>query len=168
MAVSIVLGYGAWIVITRPLSRDGSAVRRVAPPNDSLAFVSVAAEGVDVEIVGPSGARTSTAGSPNAGRIPGSETVVDCPGFADARGKEVACTASITLSTPAEGEYTVVVRSTTPKWVTLNIGWATASGLKQGGFDVQMQIAPGGATGFQLAVVRDAVSQRSEPRPLKP
>jgi hypothetical protein len=166
LAVCGGLGYGAWIGLTRPPSKGKAPTRREAPKNDSLAFVAVAGEGVDLEVIAPSGRTTSTAGPTSGDRIPGSDATVDCPGFADSRTGESACTASINISAPAAGDYTVVARAgATQRTVTLNVGWATASQVKRGGFDVRVQIAPGGATAFTFTAARDAVSQRSEPRP---
>ena len=167
MAICAGLGYGAWKGLTRPPGARASA-RRVAPANDSLEFVSVAGEGVDLEVTGPTGARTTTTGSVGEGRIPGSETSVDCPGFADPGGREMDCTASVTISTPAPGDYTIVVRSAKVRGLTLNVGWSTVSQLKHGGFDVRAQVAAGGATAFTIAVARASVTQRSEPKPVSP
>lgn len=169
VAVSTALGYGAWISLTRPKGPGRSPTARMAPANDSLGFVSVAAEGVDLEIMSPEGARTSTrAADPTDSRIARSEASVDCPGFADPDGKESECTASINVSQPAAGDYTVIARATAPRVVTLNVGWATESQFKRGGFDVRLQVARGGATSFTIIVSRDAVTQRSEPRAIAP
>ncbi|HVZ50289.1 MAG TPA: hypothetical protein VG916_16005, partial [Gemmatimonadaceae bacterium] len=153
VAVSGVLGYAAWKGLTKPPGGHAPA-RRAAPANDSLSFVSVAGEGVDLEIIGPTGARAMTTGSAAEGRIPGSETSVDCPGFTDPGAKEAACTASITVNTPAPGDYTVIARSPTPRALTVNVGWSTVSQLKRGGFDVRLQVAGGGATAFAVVVAR--------------
>jgi len=169
VAVSTALGYGAWISLTRPQRPSRSAAARLAPANDSLGFVSIAAEGVDLEMVSPDGGRTSTrAADPTDSRIARSEAAVDCPGFAEPDGKESACTASVNVNQPAAGDYTVIARATTQRAVTLNVGWATESQLKRGGFDVRLQVARGGATSFTIIVGRDAVTQRSEPRAIAP
>ena len=169
VAVSTALGYGAWISLTRPKGRSRPQAARVAPANDSLGFVSIAAEGVELEIVSPDGARTSTrAVDPIDSRIARSESSVDCPGFSQPDGKESDCTASININQPTAGDYTVIARATGSRVVTLNVGWATASQFKRGGFDVRVQVSAGGATSFAIILTRDAVSQRSEPRPLRP
>lgn len=162
------LGYGAWLALTRPKSRGAAASATVAYTGpDSVGFVSVTGEGVELELVGQSGARTLTAGGGSSHqKIPGSETTVDCPGFSSPGGAESACTTSINVSTPAIGDYSVVVRSTTPRAVVLNVGWATASQARRGGFDVRVQVARGGATAFVIIVTREGVTQRSEPRPV--
>ena len=162
------LGYGAWLALTRPKSRDAGAPATVAYTGpDSVGFVSVTGEGVELELIGPGGARTLTAaGGPGRPKIPGSETTIDCPGFSSPGGAESACTASINVNTPSVGDYSVVVRSTTPRAVVLNVGWATASQTRRGGFDVRVQVARGGATSFGIIVTREGVTQRSEPRPV--
>ena len=170
LAVCAGLGYGAWVALTRPRLRSGQQMTaRLAPANDSMGFVSVAAEGVDLELVAPDGARSATSGGvAGALRIAGAEPSVDCPGFADPGGKESACTASINVIAPAAGDYTIIARATASRAVTLNIGWATASETRRGAFDVRVQVARGGATSFAIIVGRDAVSQRTEPRPIAP
>ncbi len=170
VALSAVLGFGAWKLITRPKERPGQrAVRREAPANDSLGFISVAGEGVDLEILAADGSRTSTAGAATAaGRVPRSDATVDCPGFAEPGGKESACTASIHLGAPSPGDYTIIARAPDARMVVLNVGWATASQASRGAFDVRVQVARGGATAFTIIAARNAVSQRSEPRPYTP
>lgn len=169
VAISTALGYGAWISLTRPKGPSRAAISREAPANDSLGFVSIAAEGVDLEMVSPDGTRTSTrASDPTDGRIARSEASVDCPGFANPDGKESDCTASIIVNQPAAGDYTVIARAAGRRIVTLNVGWATESQIKRGAIDVRLQIAAGNATSFTIIVARDAVSQRSEPRPHSP
>ena len=165
VAICTALGYGAWKLLTRPHKRDTeTAVRRAAPPNDSLGFVSVAGEGVDLEIVAPSGMRTSTAAGVSGARIPRSESQVDCPGFSAPGGRESECTASVHVNAPPPGDYTIVARATETRAVVLNVGWATASQVQHGAFDVRVQVARGGATSFRIIVARESVSQRSEPR----
>lgn len=168
MAVCAGLGYLAWIGLTRPPGSRRAAPRRVAPANDSLAFVAVAGEGVDLEVIAPDGQWTSTADASHASRIPSSDASVDCPGFSEPGGSEAACTASIHVSTPRPGDYVIVVRGTRPRALVVNVGWATASQVKRGGFDVRVQVAPGSPTAFSIVASRDAVSQRSEPRPYAP
>lgn len=170
VAISVALGYGAWLALTRPPSRGGSpTLRRQAPANDSLGFISVAGEGVDLEVVAPTGQRTGT-GAPvgAASRIPASEAVVDCPGFSLPGGSEATCSASVHLTSPAPGDYTVITRSSDARAVVLNVGWATASQVRRGAFDVRVQVARGGATAFTVIVGRDGVSQRTQPRPYAP
>lgn len=170
IALCTALGYGAWIALTRPKSRDaGAPVSKTYTGPDSVGFVSVAGDGVDLELVGPGGTRTATAVSASGQqKITGTETTIDCPGFASPGGAESACTASINVNTPSIGDYTVVVRSATARAVVLNVGWATASQARRGGFDVRVQVAGGGATSFVVIVTREGVSQRSEPRPVSP
>ena len=170
VAVSAALGYGAWKLITRPKGRAGqSAVRRAAPANDSLGFISVAGEGVELEILAPDGSRTSTAGaSGGPGQVPRSDATVDCPGFSGPGGRESDCTASIHLSAPAPGDYTIIARTADARVVVLNVGWATASQVLRGAFDVRVPVARGGATAFTIIAGRDVVSRRSEPRPYTP
>jgi hypothetical protein len=168
VVVSAVLGYLAWIGLTRPPNSRRASALRVAPANDSLAFIAVAGEGVDLEVIAPDGRRASTAGGLAAPRIPGSDASVDCPGFSDPGGTEAACTASISLAAPMPGDYVIVVRSARPRALVVNVGWATASQVKRGGFDVRVQVAPGKPASFAIAAVRDGVSQRSEPRPYAP
>ncbi|MEA3246004.1 MAG: hypothetical protein U9Q74_07580 [Gemmatimonadota bacterium] len=168
LAVCAGLGYLAWIGLTRPPGARRATPRRVAPANDSLAFVAVAGEGVDLEVIAPDGRRTSTVGTAHDGRIPGSESSVDCPGYSDPGGTEAACTASVNVSTPRPGDYVIVVRSARPRALVVNVGWATESQVKRGGFDVRVQVAPGSPTAFSIVALRDAVSQRSEPRPYAP
>lgn len=170
VAISAALGYGAWKAITRPKARPGqSAMRRVAPANDSLGFISVAGEGVDLEILAPDGSRTSTTGAADGpGRVPRSDATVDCPGFSDPGGREAACTVSIHLGAPAAGDYTIIARAADARVAVLNVGWATASQALKGAFDVRVQVARGGATAFTIIAGRDVVSRRSEPRPYAP
>jgi hypothetical protein len=170
VALSAVLGFGAWKVITRPKERPGQrAVRREPPANDSLGFISVAGEGVDLEIVAPDGSRTSTNGaSTGPGRVPRSDATVDCPGFSAPGGRESECTASIHLGAPAPGDYTIIARAADARVVVLNVGWATASEVLRGAFDVRVQVSRGGASAFTIIASRDAVSRRSEPRPYTP
>jgi hypothetical protein len=167
VAVCAALGYGAWTMLTAPKKRAGQeAVERVVPANDSLGFISVAGEGVELEIVAPDGKRTSTNEAPSSPtRIARSETLVDCPGVGAPGGKEEECTASIHLGTPIPGDYTIIARATKARASVLNVGWATASQIQRGGFDVIVQVARNGATSFRVIVARDNVSQRSEPRP---
>lgn len=163
------LGYGAWLALTRPKSRDtGATVSKAYIGPDSVGFVSVAGEGVELELVSPNGARTLTAAGAPGNKIAGSETAVDCPGFASPGGAESACTASINVNTPPVGDYTIVVRSTAPRAVVLNVGWATASQARRGGFDVRVQVARGMAASFVVIVTRESATQRSEPRPVSP
>jgi hypothetical protein len=137
----------------------------VAPPNDSLGFVSIAGEGVDLEIVGPDGIRTSTnAASDPAKRIPNSEAQVDCPGFTTPGARESDCTASIHVNTPKPGDYTIVGRATENRAIVLSVGWATTSEVLHGAFHVPVQVRRGGATSFVVIVGRDNVTQRSEPK----
>jgi hypothetical protein len=144
-------------------------VKRIAPPNDSLAFVSVAGEGVELEIVAPDGRRTLTTEAQSAPtRIAHSKTDVDCPGVAAPGMKEAACTSSIHLGFPVPGDYLIVVRSPELRASVLNVGWATESQIQHGAFDVTVQVARGGATAFRVIVARDNVSRRSEPRPYTP
>ncbi len=166
--MSGVLGYLAWIGITRPPGSSKRSARRSAPANDSLAFLSVAGDGVELEIVAPDGRRTATSGATGADRIPGSEGTVDCPRFAAPGASEEECTASISISTPSPGDYTVIVRSTRSRAIVVNVGWSTVSQLKRGGFDVRVQVAPGRPSAFMIDATRDAVGQRSEPRPVSP
>jgi hypothetical protein len=170
LLLSTALGYGAWAALTRPRQRpEQVAARRTAPANDSLGFVSVAGDGVDLEVVAPSGLRTATSAAFSTGsRIPGSDAQVDCPGITGPGTREATCTASIHLSSPSPGDYTVVVRSSSARAVVLNVGWATTSQQRRGGFDVPVQVARGGATAFTVIVTRDGVSQRTEPRPRSP
>ena len=170
VVVCAALGYGAWKALTRPKPRDAAAPpgRQHTGP-DSVGFVSVAGEGVELEMLGPGGTRTSTAGGVAAQpKIAGSETSVDCPGFASPGGNESACTASINVNSPAPGDYTIVSRSGASRAVVLNVGWATASQARRGGFDVRVQVSRGGATSFAIIVSREGVSQRSEPRAVTP
>ncbi len=170
LAISTGLGYGAWVALTRPKARTGQfAAARVAPENDSIGFVSVAAEGVDLEVLAPDGSRASTRGlDGERAKLAGSESSVDCPGFAEPDGKESACTASINVSTPPPGDYTVIARAAGRRSVLLNVGWATTSQMKRGAFDVRIDVPSNGATSFQIIVGRESVSQRSEPRPVAP
>jgi len=168
VAASAALGYLAWIGLTRPPDGRRAAPRRVAPANDSLAFVSVAGEGVDLELIAPDGRRASTAGGSAAPRIPASDASVDCPGYSEPGGTEAACTASIKVSEPAAGDYVVVVHSARPRALVVNVGWATTSQLKRGGFDVRVQAGPGTPSSFTIAAFRDGVTQRTEPRPYAP
>jgi len=169
VVICAALGYGAWRRLTRPKSRDaGPAARLVQTGPDSVGFVSVAGEGVELEIVAPGGARTTTGGAEGQAKIVRSDAGVDCPGFAGPRGQDAVCTASINLNTPAPGDYTVVARSVDRRAVVLNVGWATASQARKGAFDVRVQVAPRGATSFVIIVSREGVSQRSEPRPRAP
>lgn len=170
VAVCTALGYGAWIVLTRPKVRGAKApIVRVDPAHDSVGFVAVAGEGVDIDVSGPSGARASTRGaSAEAARLARSESSVDCPGFADPGGKESACTASINVKTPAVGDYTITVRSQDERAVTLNVGWASASQVRKGAFYVRVPVAARGASAFTIIVARDGVTQRSEPRAIAP
>lgn len=163
------LGYGAWMLLIRPPEPPRTAARRAAPADDPVGFVSVAAEGVDLELVAPGDLRTTTTGGVGAERrIPRSESNVDCPGFSAPDGSESACTASIHVGTPAAGDYTVIVRSTTPRAVVLNVGWASVSEARRGAFDVPIQVSVGRAAAFAIIIARDGVSQRSEPRVLTP
>jgi hypothetical protein len=140
-------------------------VKRMAPPNDSLGFLSVAAEGVDLEVVSPDGTRTSTSADPAAtGRIPNSESEVDCHGAPGPGGRETSCTASVNVKTPRPGDYTIVARATSARAVMLSVGWGTVSELQRGAFDVPVQVARGGTTSFSVIVARDNVSQRTQPR----
>ena len=170
VALCTALGYGAWILLSRPVKREGqTAVKRAAPPNDSLGFMSVAGEGVELEIIAPDGRKTTTNESPSTStRIARSESAVDCPGVSAPGRKEAACTASIHLGAPSPGDYTIVARSTDARASVLNVGWATTSQIQRGGFDVVVQVTRGGATAFTVIVVRDNVSRRSEPRPWTP
>lgn len=168
VAICTGLGYLAWIGLTRPRGAERAPGRRVPPANDSLAFVAVAGEGVDIEVVAPDGSRTASAGPPAAQRIPGSEASVDCPGYSGPGGAEAACTASVTVATPPPGDYTIILRAAQPRGLVVNVGWGTASQLKRGGFDVRVQVAPGRATAFSIVALRDAVGQRSEPHPVAP
>ena len=159
------LGYGAWRKLTKPKSREPAPAARVVHTGpDSVGFVSVAGEGVELEVVAPGGVRTTTAGAEGQAKIARSDASVDCPGFAGPRGQNAVCTASINLNTPAPGDYTVVTRSVGGRAVILNVGWATASQARKGAFDVRVQVAPRGATSFVIIVSREGVSQRSEPR----
>ena len=168
--VCVALGYGAWMILTRPKSRAAAGpVRKAYTGPDSVGFVSVAGEGVELELVGPGGGRTSTApGAPAAQKITGSETTMDCPGFTSPGGGEAACTASINVNAPGVGDYTVVARSATARAVVLNVGWATASQAKRGAFDVRVQVSRAGTSSFGIIVTREGVTQRSEPRPVSP
>lgn len=169
VAVCAALGYGAWKVLTRPRVREGQvAARRGAVGPDSVGFVSVTGEGIELEVTGPGGLRASTAGGEGAGKIARSESSVDCPGFASPGGSESACTVSINLTTPAPGDYTVIARATERRSVVLNVGWASATQARKGAFDVRVQVAPRGATSFGIIVSREGVSQRSEPKPAGP
>ncbi|MCX5755700.1 MAG: hypothetical protein NTX19_06230 [Gemmatimonadetes bacterium] len=165
-----VFGYGAWKILTRPKSGGSSQrARQTYTGPDSVGFVSVAGEGVDLELTAPSGSKTQTASSPaGAEKINGSETSVDCPGFVTPGSTEAACTASINVNTPPIGDYTVTVRSSTLRAVVLNIGWGSASQAKRGAFDIRVQVARGGATAFGIIVTREGVTQRSEPRAVAP
>jgi hypothetical protein len=166
VAVCTVLGYGAWRALTRPKPRDGPAVSRPgATGPDSVGFLSVAGEGVELEVVAPGGSRVSTTGGEGQGKIARSESAVDCPGFAAPGGNAASCTVSINLDTPPPGDYTVVARSTDRRAVVLNVGWASATQARKGAFDVRVQVAARGATSFVIIVTREGVSQRSEPRP---
>jgi hypothetical protein len=170
LVVCGVLGYGAWLVLTRPKPRDSAGpVRKAYTGPDSVGFVSVAGEGVELELLGPGGARTSTVpGAPVQQKIAGSETSVDCPGFITPGGSEAACTSSINVNVPGIGDYTVVARSAAARAVVLNVGWATASQARRGAFDVRVQVPRGGASSFGIIVSREGVTQRSEPRPVSP
>ena len=166
VAVCAALGYGAWIALTRPKPREGAvATRPVYAGPDSVGFFSVAGEGVDLEIAGPGGV-ASTAGAAAGPKLPRAESSVDCPGVAAPGAAEAACTVSINVGTPVSGDYTVTVRGSAgaARATLLNVGWGSASGVRRGGFDVRVQIARGGATSFGVLVVREGVSQRSEPR----
>lgn len=163
------LGYGAWMLLIRPPGPRQASARRPAPADDPVGFVSIAAEGVDLEIVAPGGRRTATVGGVGAdSRIARSESNVDCPGFSAPDGTESACTASIHLGTPDAGDYTVIVRSPASRAVVLNLGWASVSESRRGAFDVPVQVSAARAASFAIIVSRDGVSQRSEPRPLAP
>ncbi|MDA1080450.1 MAG: hypothetical protein O2973_02050 [Gemmatimonadetes bacterium] len=169
VAISIGLGYAAWTVLSRPKLRPGQLrVERVSPANDSLGFVSMTAEGVDLDVVAPDGSRTSTRAVDAGSRIAGSESSVDCPGFSNPDAKESDCTASVSITAPSPGDYTVIARSAAVRFVTLNVGWATVSQAKRGAFDVRLQMAGSGATSFSIIVSRNAVSLRSEPRTVSP
>jgi hypothetical protein len=133
-----------------------------------MGFVSVAGEGVELEFVAPDGKHTSTAGTTASDRIAGSDASVDCPGFSGPGGGEADCTASVRLTAPRPGDYSIITRSPKARTVVLNVGWGTASEVKHGGFDVRVQVAGGGATGFSIIVGKDVVSQRSEPKPITP
>jgi hypothetical protein len=154
------------MVLSAPPKREGATeIRRNAPPDDSLGFVSVAAEGIDVEIIAPDGTRTSTLADAPTSRIPNSESEVDCHGAPEPGGRESACTASVRVKTPRAGDYTVVARGgTSSRAVILSVGWGTVSQIQRGAFDVPVQVARGGATSFSIIVTRDNVSQRSQPR----
>lgn len=167
MAICAGLGYGAWIVLTRPKPRPGQLARKPYTGPDSVGFLAVAAEGVELEVVAPSGKRGSTVPTlPAAEKLAGAQSQVDCPGFASPNVAEQACTASVTVNTPAPGDYTIVARSAAPKSVILSVGWGSASQTKHGGFDVRVNVPKGGAIGFAVIVARDGVSQRSDPRAL--
>lgn len=170
VAICAALGYAAWIQITKPKLRPTQVSSRRPPPaNDSIGFISVAGEGVELEFVAPDGKRTSTtAGATAPNRIAGSEATVDCPGFSGPGGSEADCTSSIRIPLPHPGDYSIIARANRTRAVVLNVGWGTASEYRHGGFDVRVQVAPGGATGFSIIVARDAVSQRSEPKPVAP
>ncbi len=163
------LGYGAWMVLTRPKAPDGAlAARRNYSGPDSVGFVAVAGEGVELEILGPGGARTATTGGEGPGKIVRSEASVDCPGFSSPGGMESACTVSINLNTPGPGDYTVLARAAERRSVVLNVGWASATQARKGAFDVRVQVAARGATSFGIIVTREGVTQRSEPKPVAP
>lgn len=164
------LGYGAWTALTRPKSRGTAAApRQTYTGPDSVGFLSVAGEGIELEVVTPTGLRISTAGmGVGKQKIPGAEATVDCPGITTPGSAEPDCTVSVNVSTPAPGDYTVITRATKLRAVILNVGWASASQAKRGAFDVRVQVAKGGATSFAIIVSREGVSQRSEPRPVSP
>jgi hypothetical protein len=166
VAICGALGYGAWLALSKPPTREGqTAMKRVAPANDSLGFVSVAGAGVDLEIIGPDGSRTSTlADAPATDRIPNSESEVDCHGAPEPNGRESACTATVHVKTPQAGDYTIVARASSARAVVLSVGWGTVSQIQRGAFDVPVQVARGGATSFSIIVARENVSQRSQPR----
>jgi hypothetical protein len=158
------------MLLTRPPAREGqTAVRRAAPARDSVGFISVAGEGVELEVLAPDGRRTSTSEAPSSPtRIARSETQVDCPGVPGPGGREPDCTASINLGAPAPGDYTVIARATNARASVLTVGWASASQVTRGGFNVTVQVARNGATAFSVVVTRDNVSRRTEPRPYTP
>ena len=170
MLVCAALGYGAWIALTRPKSRDaGGPARKVYSGPDSVGFMSVAGEGVELEVVTPAGLRIATAGAATGKQtIAGAEAAVDCPGIASPGAAEPDCTVSINVTTPAPGDYTVITRSAKPRAVVLNLGWASASQAHRGAFDVRVQVARSGATSFVIIVTRESVTQRSEPRAIAP
>lgn len=163
------LGYGAWKALTRPKSRATPAPSQAYTGPDSVGFMSVAGEGIELEVVTPAGLRISTAGmGVGTQKIPGAEATVDCPGIATPGAAEPDCTVSVNVGTPRPGDYTVIARATKLRAVILNVGWASASQAKRGAFDVRVQVARGGATAFGIIVSREGVSQRSEPRPVAP
>jgi hypothetical protein len=170
VAVCAALGYGAWMLLTRPTAREGqTATRRMAPANDSMGFLSVAGEGVELEVLAPDGRRTLTSEAPSSPtRIARSETQVDCPGVSGPGRREPDCTASINLGVPLPGDYTIIARATSARAAVLTVGWATASQVTRGGFNVTVQVARNGATAFSVIVTRDNVSRRTEPRPYTP
>lgn len=161
------LGYGAWIVLTRPRARQGAprSLSTVHTGPDSVGFVSVAGEGIELELIAPDGRRTSTSGSiAGEQRIARSEPTVDCQGFVTPGAKEAPCTVSINLTVPATGDYTVIARGSERRTAVLNVGWATVSQARRGAFDVRVQVGTTGVSSFKIIVSRDGVSQRSEPR----
>ncbi len=168
------ISFGAWKLISGEFLPERNKPVAIQKPKhigpDTLETVSVTVAAVDLTIVAPDGHKTTTSvrGDSAGQKIPRSEGTVDCAGYGAKDATESVCTASITLTRPTPGDYRVIVTSREIQGQTLNVGWSLAGGVKSGGFNVRVNVEPKAPIEFAIILSPDGVSQRSEPRTLRP
>ena len=164
----------AWKLITML----PAPAKRVRPKNDDRngpGYLIVAAQAVEVEVVADNGRRlgtaaaTSVAGADSATKIPDSEALVDCGGYGRVRESDTACSASITIHSPALGAYRIVISSPdSVRGEAVTVGYGGVTFGRSGGFSVKVVVGPGKPSEFVINLASEGASLRSEPKMTPP
>ena len=173
-AVIVAASAVAWKLITLPPARS----KPTRPKNDERngpGYLIVAAQAVEVEVVADNGRRTGTAsatsvaGADSATKIPDSEATVDCGGYGRLRESNTACSASITIHSPAFGSYRIVISSPdSVRGEAVTVGYGGLTFGRSGGFSVKVVVGPRRPVEFVINVASEGASLRSEPRMIPP
>jgi hypothetical protein len=176
LALRIVLGFGvlagsaalAWKGLTKPVARPRQTIVDTDRLGPGVLTVAVAA--VDLELIAPDGRRVRTASRSDTlvTPAPGAEGRVDCAGFGSGRQDDTDCTATITLQSPAWGDYKIRVTSPDLRGETITIGWTGSTFTRSGATTVGITVRPKQTMEFSVIVAPEGASQRTAPVALRP